>query len=40
MNQKPSDIDSSQSKSMNIEAVLNIKKLNAYGYIFNNFNLN
>ena len=32
-----SDIDSSQSKSMNIEAVLNIKKLNAYGYIFNNF---
>ena len=33
-----SDIDSSQSKSMNIEAVLNIKKLNAYGYIFNNFN--
>ncbi|MDB2679960.1 YhdP family protein [Methylophilaceae bacterium] len=32
-----SDIESSQSKSMNIEAVLNIKKLNAYGYIFNNF---
>ena len=32
-----SDIDSSQSKSVNIEAVLNIKKLNAYGYIFNNF---
>ena len=34
---KPSDIESSQSKSVNIEAVLNIKKLNAYGYIFNNF---
>ena len=34
---KPSDIESSQPKSVNIEAVLNIKKLNAYGYIFNNF---
>lgn len=29
--------ESSPSKSIDIEAVLNIKKLDAYGYIFNNF---
>jgi uncharacterized protein YhdP len=31
--------ESSQSKSMPIEAVLNINELDAYGYVFNNFKL-
>ena len=34
-----SDTESSQSKSMPIEAVLNIEELDAYGYVFNNFKL-
>ena len=34
-----SNTESSQSKSMTIEAVLNINELDAYGYVFNNFKL-
>ena len=34
-----SDKESSKSKSIDIEAILNIKELDAYGYVFNNFKL-
>ena len=36
---KISDKESSKSKSLDIEAILNIKKLDAYGYNFNDFKL-
>ena len=39
MNSETSESESSQSKSMTIEAVLNINELDAYGYVFNNFKL-
>ena len=38
-NSEASEVESSQSKSMTIEAVLNINELDAYGYVFNNFKL-
>ena len=38
-NSEASEAENAKSKSMPIEAVLNIKELDAYGYVYNNFKL-